>query len=124
MGRFGSKPFYSIRRESRQGTNFAMSKSFNSQSFTLTANTPKLLAAQNLARLGMILQNNGTNPSTFKFQTAPASAIDGFTLDPASAIGGQGGSLELLSSVCPIDSIWAFSAGGTTVTLHELESYA
>jgi hypothetical protein len=102
----------------------SMSKSFNSQSFILTANTPKLLAPQNLARQGMLLEVNGSNPATFKFQTTPASAIDGFTLDPASAAGGQGGSLELLGPDCPIDSIWAISAAGTTVTLHEMTSYA
>jgi hypothetical protein len=101
-----------------------MSKSVNSQSFTLAPATAKLLSPQNLARLGMLLENTGTNPATFKFQTTPASAIDGFTLDPASAAGGQGGSLELLGPDCPIDSIWAFSAAGTTVTLHEVTAYA
>jgi hypothetical protein len=125
MGRFGSKPFYSTRRESRQGINFSMSKSFNSQSFTLTAGVAKLLAAQNLARLGLLLENNGgSNPVTFKFQTAPVSATDGFTLDPASATGGQGGTLLLNDPVCPIDSIWAYSAAGTTISIHEMTSWA
>jgi hypothetical protein len=103
-----------------------MSKSFSSLSFSLTANTPKLLAAQNLARQGMILQNcGGSNPATIKYQSAPVSAIDGFTLDPASTSGGQGGSLVLLGqNECPIDSIWAISTLGTTVTLHELTEYA
>jgi hypothetical protein len=102
-----------------------MSKSFNSQSFTLTANTPKLLAPQNLARLGMLLENTGTNPSTFKFQTAPVSATDGFTLDPPSTSGGQGGCLELQGPDCvPIDAIYAYSTLGTTVTLHEVTAYA
>jgi hypothetical protein len=102
-----------------------MSKSFNSNSFTLTAGTAKLLAPQNLARQGMLLENTGINPSTFKFQTAPASATDGFTLDPASTSGGQGGTLELQGPDCtPIDAIWAFSTLGSTVTLHEVTSYA
>jgi hypothetical protein len=100
-----------------------MNKTFNSQSFTLTG-TAKLLAPQNLARQGMILQNCGTNPATFKFQTAPASATDGFTLDPASASGGQGGTLELQgTNETPIDAIWAMSAAGTTVTFHEVSAY-
>jgi len=67
----------------------------------------------------------GSNPVTLKFQTAPASSTDGFTLDPASATGGQGGSLLLSVDTdtidwnCPIDEIWAYSQLGTTVTVIE-----
>jgi hypothetical protein len=73
----------------------------------------------------MLLEVNGSNPATFKFQTAPASATDCFTLDPASTSSGQGGSLDLQGPDCtPIDAIWAISTLGTTVTLHEVTSYA
>jgi hypothetical protein len=110
----------------QRGKENQLSKSFNSQSFTLTAGTAKLLAPLNLARQGMLLQNNGgSNPVTLKFQTAPVSATDGFTLDPASTSGGQGGTLLLEgANETPIDALYAYSTLGTTVTLHEMVEYA
>lgn len=95
-------------------------------SYTLAPATPKLILAQNVGRTMLLLQNTGgSNPATFKFQTAPASATDGFTLDPASTSGGQGGSLLLgvetdtIDWNCPIDAIWAYSQLGTNVTVIE-----
>jgi hypothetical protein len=102
-----------------------MTISFTSNSFTLAPATAKLLLAQNLVRNGLMIQNCGVAPCTFKFQSAPASATDGFTLDPASAAAGQGGSLELHgTNETPIDSLWAYSTLGTTVTVHESTEYA
>jgi hypothetical protein len=97
------------------------------QSFTLPPATPVLIAPINASRKLLMLENTGSaNPATFKFQTAPASATDGFTLDPASVTGGQGGSLVLhddadgINDGCaPIDAIYAYSALGTTVTVLE-----
>jgi hypothetical protein len=74
---------------------------------------------------------NGINPATFKFGSAPTSATDGFTLDPASASGGQGGSLFLSNGDShttqgdtPVDAVYAYSTGGTTVTIEEGTVYA
>jgi hypothetical protein len=54
------------------------------QSFTLPPATPVLVAPLNTSRKLLMLENTGgANPVTLKFQTAPASATDGFTLDPA-----------------------------------------
>jgi len=89
-----------------------------SQSFTLPPATAVQIASINASRELLMLQNTGSaNPATFKFQTAPSSATDGFALDPASASGGQGGSLLLDSGRCSIDAIYAYSTLGTTVTV-------
>ena len=71
-------------------------------SFTLAAGAAKLLLPQNLARKGVFIQVNGaSNPATFKTQTAPVSATDGFTLDPARTTGGQDDSLKLHALMRP-----------------------
>jgi hypothetical protein len=85
----------------------------------------------NPARRLLLLQNNGVNPAAFKFQSAPTSAIDGLTLDPASVSGGQGGSIILSDGEShttqgdiPVDAVYAMSALGTTVTVEEGTVYA
>jgi hypothetical protein len=106
------------------GTN-KLSKSYNSQSFTLTAATAKLLVPQNPVRNALFLGVTGTAPCAFKFgSVAPVSATDGMTLDPASVSGGQGGSLLLTGVDTPVDAIWAYSTTGTTVTVLEFTEYA
>jgi hypothetical protein len=73
----------------------------------------------------LLLQVNGINPATFKFQSQPASATDGMTLGAASISGDQGGSviftedIEGIGSLCPVDAVWAYSALGTTVCAEE-----
>jgi hypothetical protein len=47
-----------------------------------------------------------------------AIATDGICLDPASAAGGQGGSYESRDNV-PVDAIYGYSTGGTTVTIFD-----
>jgi hypothetical protein len=102
----------------------------SSRSFTLAPATPLLLASLNPRRKLLLLANTGVNPAAFKFQSAPASATDGVTLDPASAAGGQGGSFlrsdsgKTINGECPVDSIWAYSQAGTTVSIEEGTEYA
>lgn len=88
----------------------------NSISVTLAAATPTLLAAKSAERAFLAVQVTGTNSATIKFGSAPTSATDGFSLDPASAAGGQGGSFVFQDSV-PIDAVYAISASGTTVAV-------
>jgi hypothetical protein len=102
-----------------------LSKSYNSQSFTLTAATAKLLVPLNPVRNALLLQVTGTAPCAFKFgSVAPVSATDGMTLDGASASGEQGGSMLLTGLDTPVDQIWAYSTLGTTVTVQESTEYA
>jgi hypothetical protein len=68
----------------------SVSRSFSTQSFTLTAATPRLLVAANPARHVLMLEVTGTSPATFKFGSAPSGATDGIAFDGASASGGQG----------------------------------
>jgi hypothetical protein len=79
----------------------------------------------------LLLCNTGTAPAAFKFQSAPASATDGFTLDGASVSGGQGGSFlisdgssKTLQGDTPIDAVYAYSTLGTTVSIEEGTEYA
>jgi hypothetical protein len=91
----------------------------NSISKTLAAATSLLLAPASAERASLTIQNTGsTNPLVFKTGSAPVSATDGICLDPASAVGGQGGSYEFSDNV-PIDAIYGYSTGGTTVTVFD-----
>jgi hypothetical protein len=101
-------------------------------SFTLAPSTPTFLIAMNPHRRLLLLCVNGTSPATFKFGSAPANETDGVTLGGASVSGGQGGSLLLSDGNSPtisggdtpVDSIWAYSATGTTVNVEEGMAYA
>jgi hypothetical protein len=45
----------------------------------------KIITRAKSRRLGLLIENTGTSPCAFKYGSAPASATDGFCLDPASA---------------------------------------
>ena len=97
----------------------------SSRSFTLAPGVPVFLASLNPQRKLLWLCITGTAPAAFKFQFPPASATDGFTLDAATASGGQGGSLLLsdsgktINGECAVDPVWGYSQSGTTVTVEE-----
>jgi hypothetical protein len=105
-------------------------QTFKSTSFTLAPATPTLLVAANPNRRTLLLCVNGTAPAAFCFQRAPANATDGITLGAAVVSGEQGGSILLtadsptIQSLCPIDSVYAYSALGTTVNVVEGTVYA
>ena len=88
---------------------------------TLAAATAKLLAAGVDAGVNqcrsLIIANNGINPMIVKFGSAPTSATDGIPLDPASASGGQGGSLVLTGDSAPPDAVYGYSTVGTTYSI-------
>ena len=107
-----------------QDNQLSISRSFSTQSFTLTAATPRLLVPANPARHVLMLEVTGTSPATFKFGSTPSGATDGIAFDGASSSGGQGGSLLLTGDDCPIDVIYATSTVGTTVTVLEGTTYA
>jgi hypothetical protein len=91
----------------------------NSISKTIAAATPLLIAPASAERAFLCVQNTGgTNPLVFKTGSAPQSATDGICLDPASAVGGQGGSYEFRDRV-PTDAIYGYSTGGTTVVVFD-----
>jgi hypothetical protein len=100
-------------------------QTFKSKSFTLAPATPTFLVALNPNRKLLFLGVNGIAPATFKFGSAPASAIDGITLGAASVSGEQGGSAlftedtETLNSATPVDAVYAYSTNGTTVVVVE-----
>jgi len=102
-----------------------------STSFSLAPNTPILLLPLNPVRRLLCIANTGVNPVAIKFQSAPASATDGFTLGAASVSGGQGGSILLSDGEshttqgdCAVDAVYAYSTGGTTVNVEEGTVYA
>jgi hypothetical protein len=105
-------------------------QTFKSTSYILAPATPTFLIPLNPIRRLLCIQNNGVNSVAIKFQTAPASAIDGVTLDGASVSGGQGGSIlfshdsPTTQGNCPVDALWAYSTLGTTVSIDEGTVYA
>jgi len=86
-------------------------------STTLAANTPVSIAPAMVGCQGLIIVNNGTGTLAWKPGSAPASAVDGVTLDPASTSGGQGGSIVLTGDAAFQNQIFAWSTAGTTVTV-------
>jgi hypothetical protein len=86
---------------------------------TLAAATAAILVPASSQRTFLSIQNTGgTNPFVFKIGSAPLSATDGICLDPASAVGGQGGSYEFSDKV-PVDAIYGYSTAGTTVNISD-----
>jgi hypothetical protein len=96
-----------------------MSISCTETSTTIPAATPTKIAAAAPGIVFFTLCNNGTNPLVWKCGAAPTSATDGLPLDPASASGGQGGSIVLTGDSAISDAIWAWSTGGTTVNVKQ-----
>jgi hypothetical protein len=86
---------------------------------TLTANTPVQIAPVSSGCNLFIIANNGTGSLVWKCGSAPASASDGTPLDPASAAGGQGGSVVLTGDDAIGDAIYAWSTAGTTVNVKQ-----
>lgn len=88
---------------------------------TLSAATSALLVSQKSNRNYLLLQNTGTNPASFTFGSGNAVAGAGISLDPASAAGGQGGSIVFDSQfgTVPQDAVHAISTAGTTVVAVE-----
>jgi hypothetical protein len=103
----------------------SFNQTFSFTSYTLAPATPTLLIAANPNRRLLLFGVNGVSPAAFKFGSAPTSATDGATLGGASVSGGQGGSIlhptdgEGIDSHVPVDSVWAYSALGTTVFVVE-----
>src|ERR1700737_1604893 len=86
---------------------------------TLAANTPVLIAPGETGCMLFIIANNGTGSLVWKCGSAPTSAADGTPLDPASAAGGQGGSILLTGNEAIADAIYAWSTAGTTVNVKQ-----
>jgi hypothetical protein len=84
---------------------------------TLLAGAGAQIAAANPVCAAFVISNNGTNPMVVKFGSMPTSATDGMPLDPASAQGGQGGSLVLTGENAPSDSVFGLSALGTSCSV-------
>jgi len=96
-----------------------MATKVNDTSTTLAANTPVQIAPADLGCTLLIIANNGTGSLVWKAGSAPASATDGTPLDPASAAGGQGGSIVLTGDAAISDAIFAWSTAGTTVNVKQ-----
>lgn len=94
---------------------------FTTTAKTLAAATSALVINQNSSRNYLLLQNTGLNPATFTFGSGAAVAAAGLSLDPASAAGGQGGSIVFDSQFgnVPSDSVHAISTAGTTIVAIE-----
>jgi hypothetical protein len=96
-----------------------MSMTILETSTTLAANTPVQIAAANPGIVALIMANCGTGALVWKCGSPPTSATDGTPLDPASAIGGQGGSIVLFADFAIRDAIYAWSTAGTTVNVKQ-----
>jgi hypothetical protein len=96
-----------------------MSISIQETSTTLAANTPAQIAAAKPGCALLIICNTGTGSLAWKCGSAPTSAADGTTLDPASSAGGQGGSIVLTGEMAISDPIFAWSTAGTTVNVKQ-----
>jgi hypothetical protein len=98
-----------------------MSLTIQTLSFTLPAATAVQLLPADSTRQSLLRSTTGANPATWKFQSAPTGASDGLVLDSTTAAGGR--VLLTGASVCPIDSVWAYSTAGTTVCVEVGKSY-
>ena len=96
-----------------------MPTTIKTTSGTLAPATGALLAAAQGECSLLIIANNGVNPMVFKFGSVPSSATDGIPLDPASAAGGQGGSLVLTEDAACADSVYGYSTLGTTFSVQQ-----
>jgi hypothetical protein len=85
---------------------------------TLAAATVAEIIPRNITRQYLMIQNTGgTNPASFGFDNTVLAGT-GVSLDPASAVNGQGGSYEWVATV-PTNPVFGFSTGGTTVIVIE-----
>jgi hypothetical protein len=96
-----------------------MSFTTTTTSFTLSAGVAQQLFALDTTRTSLLRTNTGaTNPATFKFGSGPASATDGVVFAVSSAP-----VLITGAAITPVDSVWAYSASGTTVTVEVSHEY-
>jgi hypothetical protein len=91
-----------------------MSLTVTTTSFTLAPATATQILPADPTRQSLLRATCGANPATWKFQTAPTSAGDGLVLDSTTA---QGARVLLTGASVPVDSVWAYSTAGTTVTV-------
>lgn len=91
-----------------------MSLTVTTTSFTLAPATATLILPADPTRQSLLRSTIGANPATWKFQSAPTSASDGLVLDSTTA---QGARVLLTGASVPVDSVWAYSTAGTTVTV-------
>lgn len=83
----------------------------------LAAGVRQLVLPANSNRKYLLLQNTGGAPASFG--GADVVAGGGFvSLDPPTALGGQGGSMEFTRAV-PSNAIYAISTTGTTIVVSE-----
>lgn len=92
------------------------SLNFRSFAVTLVTSAAQLITGIDPQRSYLAIQNTGISALSIGFSSAPTAAGLGLTLDPASAPGSQGGSWEWIEAV-PNNSIYLYSAGGTTATV-------
>lgn len=85
-------------------------------SVTLASSVSQLVINQDPLRSYLAVQNTGTGAMSIGFGSASSAAGRGPSLDPASAAGGQGGIWEW-SDVVPQNSVYLYSAAGTTATV-------
>lgn len=95
----------------------ADSLNFTTTVVTLSANTASILVPRNINRQYLAIQNVGTGAVTIAFAANPTVG-SGLGLDPASSLGGQGGTWEWSASV-PTQPIYAISTLGTVVVVVE-----
>jgi hypothetical protein len=88
---------------------------FVSQPVTLVSSVAQLASSINPSRSYLAIQNTGTGALLIGFSSAPTGG-NSLSLDPAGLAGGQGGSWEW-RDVVPMNSIYLYSAAGTTAVI-------
>jgi hypothetical protein len=91
-----------------------MALTVTSTSVTLSAGVAAQILSADATRQLLLRSVTGANPATFKWGSAPATALDGLVLDNTTA---QGARVLLTGVSTPVDSLWAFSTLGTTVAV-------
>lgn len=89
--------------------------SFQTFAVTLASSVARLVVNQDGNRSYLAIQNTGNSAMSAGFGSAPGIGT-GIGIDPASAPGGQGGTWEW-TQVIPTNSIYLYSAAGTTAVV-------
>lgn len=88
---------------------------FLTLAFTLSSSAPVLAQGLDSFRNYLAIQNTGLGRLSVGFGSAPTAGT-GPSLDPATSVGGQGGSWEWIDPM-PLNSIYLYSAAGTTAVV-------
>jgi hypothetical protein len=80
---------------------------FTQTNITLASSTPTLFIGRSNTRSYLMIQATSTAPATISFSSAVAVGA-GIGLDPAIALGGQGGSVEWVAAV-PLGPVYAIA---------------